>query len=157
MTFSELAPRLEGLMAALEPRMSAQPEKWWAEPWAPGKWRRLEVLGHLIDSAANNHLRFVRAMIEPSVEARGYDAGACVRVQRYAAAPLGLTITLFCSYNRMLSHVLAQVPAAWLAAPCRIGSNDPVTLEDLAIDYVAHLEHHLRQIFGSVDAGRTDA
>ena len=155
MTFPEVAPGLDGIVAAHEPRMNARPVEWWNQPWAPGKWRRREVLGHLIDSAANNHVRFTRAMIEPSVEARGYDADACVRVQGYATAPLALTIALFCSYNRMLSHVLARVPAARLATPCRIGSSGAVTLEHLAVDYVAHLEHHLRQIFKSLDAGRT--
>jgi hypothetical protein len=28
---------------------------------APGKWSRKEIVGHLIDSAANNHARFVKA------------------------------------------------------------------------------------------------
>ena len=28
---------------------------------APGRWAKKEVVGHLIDSAANNHQRFVRA------------------------------------------------------------------------------------------------
>ena len=27
---------------------------------APGKWSRKELLGHLIDSAANNHHRFIK-------------------------------------------------------------------------------------------------
>ncbi len=34
-------------------------EKWHHKP-AVGRWSKKEVLGHLIDSAANNHQRFVR-------------------------------------------------------------------------------------------------
>jgi hypothetical protein len=30
----------------------------------PGKWSRQEILGHLIDSAANNHQRFIRVQFE---------------------------------------------------------------------------------------------
>ncbi len=47
----------------------------WQEPYATGKWRRVQVLGHLVDSASNNHQRFVRAMLQPSLEFPAYDAG----------------------------------------------------------------------------------
>jgi hypothetical protein len=30
-------------------------------PRGEGKWTKIEILGHLVDSAANNHQRFVRA------------------------------------------------------------------------------------------------
>src|SRR4030095_2595683 len=30
---------------------------------APGKWSKKEILGHLIDSATNNHQRFVRTQM----------------------------------------------------------------------------------------------
>jgi hypothetical protein len=31
---------------------------------SPDKWSKKEILGHLIDSATNNHQRFVRAQFE---------------------------------------------------------------------------------------------
>ena len=34
-------------------------------PGGENTWSPKEELGHLIDSAANNHVRFVRALIEP--------------------------------------------------------------------------------------------
>ncbi|MCG8455562.1 MAG: DinB family protein [Holophagales bacterium] len=30
---------------------------------APGKWSIVEIIGHLVDSTANNHQRFVRALV----------------------------------------------------------------------------------------------
>ncbi len=34
-----------------------------SEPRAAGKWSRKQILGHLIDSAANNHQRFIRLQL----------------------------------------------------------------------------------------------
>ena len=121
---------------------------WWDEPWGPGKWQRRQVLGHLIDSAANNHQRFVRALIQDAYDGPGYDQEACVRVQRFETAPVDVLIALFCSYNRLLAHVVANFPPERLATICRVGSYPETTLERLAVDYLAHLEHHLRQILG---------
>jgi hypothetical protein len=51
--------------ALVELRSIAEAEA--ARPLAPGKWSPKQVLGHLIDSAANNHQRFVRAQQTPVV------------------------------------------------------------------------------------------
>src|SRR5262245_66441164 len=49
----------------------------------PGKWSKKETLGHLIDSAANNHQRFVRLQLSPHIDLPGYDGDEEVRVQRH--------------------------------------------------------------------------
>ena len=41
-------------------------EEFGSKPFAT-KWSKKELLGHLIDSAANNHQRFVRAQFEVPV------------------------------------------------------------------------------------------
>ena len=51
------------------------------EPVLAGGWSRKQVIGHLIDSASNNHQRFVRAMLANSLEFPGYDQAGNVRVQ----------------------------------------------------------------------------
>ena len=118
----------------------------WQEPYAPGKWRRVQVLGHLVDSASNNHQRFVRAMQQPSLEFPAYDAGASVAVQSYESFPAATLLELWTTYNTLLAHVIERIPVQSLQVECRIGDNEPVTLEFLAIDYVRHLVHHLKQI-----------
>ena len=120
----------------------------------PGSWTRKQELGHLIDSAANNHQRFVRAALQGSLEFPGYDQPQWVRVQAVEEAPWPLLVALWASYNRYLSHVVAHLPAAQLEAPCRIGSGEPVTLRFLADDYLRHLLHHLTQIGAVVPARR---
>ena len=54
---------------------------------APGKWCPREVIGHLIDSASNNHQRFVRAQFKDDLVFDGYEQDAWVSLQRYSEAP----------------------------------------------------------------------
>lgn len=79
--------------------------------------------------------------------APGYDGAAQVRAQHYAHAPITAVVEAWRAHNRLLSFVLAQIPSDKERTPCSIGAFAPMTLRELAFDYVAHLEHHLRQIF----------
>jgi len=60
MNHLEAARELGDLVAAYEPKFLALAEEAVSRPAAPGKWSRKQILGHLIDSAANNHQRFIR-------------------------------------------------------------------------------------------------
>jgi hypothetical protein len=115
-------------------------------PIRPGGWSRKQVIGHLIDSASNNHQRFVRAVLQGSLEFPGYDQEDCIRVAAVQDMPWPGLIALWAGYNRYLAHVLAHLPEDALQAPCRIGSSKPVTLQFLAEDYLVHLVHHLQQV-----------
>ncbi len=136
-TVSEAAPRLLAINTADN-----------SKPLSPGGWSRKQIMGHLIDSASNNHQRFVRALLQPSLEFPGYDQNGNVRVQAVQEADWDLLVSLWASYNCFLAHVLARVPESKLQTACRIGDGDPVTLEFLARDYVRHMIHHLDQILG---------
>jgi len=115
-------------------------------PVLPGGWSRKQLLGHLIDSASNNHQRFVRAALADSLEFPGYDTPGSVAVEAVEDAGWGMLVDLWTSYNRYLAHVIRRLPAGKLAVPCRIGSHEPVTLAFLVEDYTRHLVHHLGQI-----------
>jgi hypothetical protein len=119
-------------------------------PALKGGWSRKQVIGHLIDSASNNHQRFVRASLQGSLEFPGYDQDGCVRVQAVQRAPWPLLVTVWTNCNLYLAHVIAHLPASQLEAPCRIGEDEPVTLRFLAEDYLTHLLHHLGQIGATV-------
>lgn len=123
----------------------------------PTKWSAIEIIGHLIDSAANNHQRFVRAAGQDDLIFPGYAQDEWVRAQQYATAPWNEVIALWQSYNRHLVRVMAAVPAeiryrkhdrhnmhqlGW--QPYAV--DKPATLDDLMYDYVLHLEHHLSQV-----------
>ncbi|MGH9901194.1 MAG: DinB family protein [Pyrinomonadaceae bacterium] len=126
-------------------------------PKAEGKWSAKEIIGHLIDSAANNHQRFVRAQLADDLVFSGYDQEAWVRVQHYDREPWHLLIGLWKSYNLHLLHVMSCAPAdvreklrtthnldliAWQT----VSKDEAVTLEYFMRDYIEHLKNHLTQI-----------
>jgi len=127
--------------------------------WRPktSAWSAIEIIGHLIDSAANNHQRFVRAAGQDDLIFPGYAQDDWVRAQQYATAPWNEVISLWHSYNRHLVRVMAAVPTdvryrqhdrhnmhqlGWQP----YAADKPATLDDLMHDYVLHLEHHLSQV-----------
>jgi DinB superfamily len=142
----EVSKKLLSVVDAAEPRLRKIVDDESGKPVLPGGWSRKQLLGHLIDSASNNHQRFVRAALQPSLDFPAYDTPGNVRIQAVQDADWRLLVTLWAAYNRYLAHVIAHLPASTREVRCRIGDSDPVTLGFLAADYVKHLVHHLGQI-----------
>jgi hypothetical protein len=115
---------------------------------APGKWSRKEILGHLLDSASNNHQRFVRASLQGELTFPGYDQERLVELQQFREMDWGFLVDFWAAYNRFLAHVINCLPAKAAEISCNIGNNAPATLQWIAMDYVEHLKHHLNQIVG---------
>ena len=111
-----------------------------------GTWTKKEILGHLIDSAVNNHQRFVRAQAADALVFPGYGQDDWVAAQRYRDRPWTELVDLWVTFNQPLAHVMDAVPESRYATRCVIGNNEPVTLEWLMRDYLRHLRHHLGQI-----------
>ena len=130
-----------------------------AQPQAPGKWSPREVIGHLIDSASNNHQRFVRAQFQDDLVFPGYDQDAWVRLQQYQNAPWIELVTLWRAFNMHLAHMMAATPETQRRRQRHSHNLDEIafrtlpreqtaTLEYFMSDYVGHLRHHLRQVLG---------
>jgi hypothetical protein len=134
------------------------PEEQAALPKAAGKWSPKQIIGHLIDSAANNHQRFVRAIFDSVLVCPVYDQEEWVEVQRYNDESWSQLVQLWRNYNLHLAHVMIAMPEpartqvrtlhnldriAWQT----VSATEPVTLEYFMRDYVGHLKHHLNQIF----------
>lgn len=113
---------------------------------ASDRWSIQEVVGHLIDSAANNHQRFVRAQQSEELTFPKYDQVRWVSDQHYNMAPWYDLVDLWCSYNIHLAHVIRNIPDDALSVSCTIGDNEPVTLLLLIEDYLVHMQHHLKKI-----------
>ena len=117
-------------------------------PRAVGKWSSKEIIGHLIDSAANNHQRFVRAQLYDDYDSLGYEQERWVAVQAYQDAAWLELLTLWKVYNEHLVRIIALIPDDQLARTFRIAGDEPVTLDYWVEDYLRHMQNHLKQILG---------
>ena len=158
-----MRPYVKDLLESIEqatPALRAIGDDASRTPSAPGKWSPREIVGHLIDSASNNHQRFVRAQFQDTLIFAGYDQDRWVTVQRYQQAPWVELIELWAAFNRQLARVMDAVPdsirlqarerhnlhqIAWQTVP----ESTAATLDYFMADYVGHLQHHLTQILGA--------
>jgi len=143
---NQMPDHLLRLIAQAEPAFASFDAEHWHASRGEGKWTRVQLLGHLIDSAANNHQRFVRALAQPRLDWPGYDQVAHVSVQNYIGADPAVCVALWSAYNRHISYLIRQITPAKASTPCVIDAAPEMTLSDLVLDYVAHQEHHLRQL-----------
>ena len=102
------------------------------KPRAPGKWSPKQVIGHLIDSASNNHQRFVRGQQGAELLTPTYAQDHWVDCQGYVERPWRDLTGLWHAYNRHLAHVIERIPADRARIRCTVGGNQPVTLAFLA-------------------------
>jgi hypothetical protein len=157
------AARLRAAVDAATPRLLALPAGEVRHRSAPGKWSPAEIIGHLIDSASNNHQRFVRAPDQNDLVFVGYAQDDWVSRQQYQTAPWEELVMLWQLYNRQLARVMAALPyevrtrvqerhnlhrVAWRKLP----EDRPATLDYFMNDYVDHLEHHLAQVLAPATA-----
>jgi len=154
--------RLRRVVAAARPRLESLPGSRAGIPRSEGKWSPKEIIGHLVDSASNNHQRFVRAQFTDDLLCSGYDQNEWVARQRHASAPWDELVSFWALYNLHLARVIEACPSeARSRARLRhnlhevafrvVPPDRPATLEYLMADYVDHLEHHLAQIPGAMD------
>jgi hypothetical protein len=153
----DFAEELERTVEHEAARLLALGEEGSARRPAGGGWSAKETIGHLIDSAANNHQRFVRAQSRDDLVFEGYEQDAWIAAQHYGEEPWARLVGLWRLYNLHLAHVVARVPEGELRRPRRphslqriafrlVDEGEPATLEYLIRDYVEHLKHHLAQI-----------
>jgi hypothetical protein len=114
-----------------------------SRPSGPSSWSPKEELGHLIDSAANNHARFVRACIEPEFHGPKNAQDDWVSIHGYHEMPWSSIVAFWVQYNTFIAGLLARVPEDKLTTQCFIGDGEPVTLRFLIEDYMLHAQHHL--------------
>ena len=110
------------------------------------RWSIAEVIGHLIDSACNNHQRFIRAQQQDTLTFPKYDQNFWTSRNHYHESGWPLIVELWYLYNLHLAGVIRNIPDDQLQTRCVITPLEPCTLEFLVVDYLDHLKHHLGKI-----------
>jgi DinB superfamily len=132
--------------AEIRAALTAFPEASVDTRYRSGGWTRKQVLGHMIDSAANNHQRFVRAALDGRYAGPGYQQDGWVEIHGYAELPWETLLEMWFAVHGVLQRVVSRIPEERLQSPCSVGDDAPVTLQFLIEDYIVHQRHHLEQI-----------
>lgn len=139
------AQRLTYLCNIVPPLLKKIPEAEYAHKPANTKWSKKQILGHLVDSAANNHQRFVRAQFE-HVPYIVYDQNNWNTYSYYQEMNTQHIIQFWEMYNKHLLEILNKMPPINLLKTCKTNEPHEVTIQWLIDDYVMHTEMHLKQV-----------
>ncbi len=142
---NESIQRLEYLCKTIPSKLESIGEPAFSEKRSPAKWSKKEIIGHLIDSATNNHHRIIRAQIEhiPTIT---YDQNKWNELNGYQHQNGQQIIALWTAYNQHILQLIKSLSIEQLSLKVNTGDELSVTLEYLIDDYVIHMEHHLRQV-----------
>jgi hypothetical protein len=128
-----------GALVAISPALAGT-------PWRDGGWTRRKVLGHMLDSAANNRQRFVRAATEGSYAGPSYAQEAWVAAHGYEEQSWETLLRWWKAEHEILAAVVDRIPEERLEASCVVGADAAVTLAYLIEDYLRHQRGHLAQL-----------
>jgi DinB superfamily len=142
---------LRDLLQRVPDRLEKLPKDKVESKPAPSNWSPKEELGHLLDSAANNHQRIVRAQFEDHLAMPGYEQNRWVAAHAYQRRDWKELIELWQAVNRQLLAAAEAVPDSAWPQTLTVAGSEPLTLEFVFDDYVAHMLHHLRHIGIEVD------
>lgn len=110
---------------------------------AEDKWSLREIIGHLIDSASNNHQRFVRLQSGDLLDFPAYDGEEWIKTQKYNSMNWDVLVTLWYNYNCLLLHIIENTDEIMLGNVW-VKGEDTIPLEQLINDYYKHLELHMK-------------
>ncbi|HKV38191.1 MAG TPA: nitroreductase family protein [Blastocatellia bacterium] len=128
-----------GLLEAIAPNKAA-------EKPAPESWSPREELGHLIDSALNNHQRLMLAQMQDGIVMASYNGDEWVRKNNYQARPWKTVIHTWLTFNRHLLEAAEATPEPAWSKVLTVGSSGPITLGFVIVDYLEHMLEHLEHI-----------
>ncbi len=111
------------------------------------KWSKKEILGHLIDSAIHNLVRFTEIHYSPKpYHYRTYNQEDLVNIGQYQSADCNELIQLWLSLNKQILRIFKSVNSEALHYEIELNDKSIINLRFLMSDYVDHLEHHIKQI-----------
>lgn len=113
----------------------------------PGKWSKKEVLGHLVDSAIHNLVRFTEInYLEKPYRHRPYNQIDLVNLNQYQKTDIKELTQLWFSINSQIVRIMKSVDENALDYKIILSDESVIDLRFLMTDYVEHLEYHINQI-----------
>lgn len=111
------------------------------------KWSKKEILGHLVDSAVYNHIRFTEIQLQDSLyKVTTYKQDDLVRINQYQQANISDLINLWYNLNLQIKSNIQQLNEQQLSIEIELTDGEKSNLRFLVTDYINHLEHHVYQI-----------
>lgn len=111
------------------------------------KWSKKEILGHLVDSAIHNLVRFTEInYLEKPYHHRPYNQIELVHLNQYQTMDINELIQLWLSLNKQIIRIFKNVDYKALDYKIILNDQSVIDLKFLMTDYVEHLEHHINQI-----------
>lgn len=146
---------IQSIISELHRLLTAVPESFSrltdAEVTTPrpgGKWSKLQLLGHLCDSAINNLSRFIKVQYEAQpLNLSSYNQNEWMAAQHYAEAPREEVLSLWVNLNQAVLRSISDLDPSRLNLVFLLEDGGTVTLQWLIEDYLVHMKHHLGQIF----------
>jgi DinB superfamily len=142
-----ISTQIREIVAATQPGLLKIPPESASRKANPDVWSKQEILGHLIDSALNNHQRFVRGALNAAENFPPYNQNRWVEIQGYNEMNWADLVDFWTQCNFHLCRMLDRLPEEALNNPCNIGKDQPVTLGFVIEDYLRHLKLHIEQVF----------
>ncbi len=143
---TEIARNFRAEIDGVHEALLALPVEWADTPWREGGWTRKQIVGHMLDSAANNRQRIVRASIHGSFTGPDYAQAAWVAAHGYGELPWATLLHWWEVEHVILAAAVDHVSEERLDAVCVIGENAPVSLRFVIEDYFRHQRWHLKQL-----------
>ena len=147
---SPLAIQFRSGLNGIQKALIAAPVELADVPWREGGWTRKQIIGHMLDSAANSRQRFVRAATGGIYHGPNYQQEAWVAAHGYAERPWPTLLVWWNIEHEILAAVVDRIPDEALATSCSVADEAPVTLQFLIEDYLHHQHWHLAQILSGV-------
>ena len=141
-----VAEAIRGAVNAALPKLESIAPEIARQKSSPEEWSKQQILGHLIDSACNNHQRMVRGGYNAAMDFPPYQQERWVELQAYNERDWHELISLWAAVNLHMCAMIDRLTDAQLDNPCNIGRAEPVTLRFVVDDYPRHMNMHLADI-----------
>jgi hypothetical protein len=143
---TEIARRFRAGLDEVHRALVSLPESLTDVPWREGGWTRKQIVGHLLDSAANNRQRFVRASTGSEYFGPNYGQDEWVAAHGYADQQWSTLLAWWETEHEILMAVVDRIPEGRLDTQCTLDEDAPVSLRFLIEDYVEHQRWHVKQL-----------